>query len=122
LKTFLQKNRNKTIYKMTLKSPRTNNRKKIFTVDETDVQNKIELKTLHFNFTDSFAKELAAFAEIHRNDERKVFKSAWRDNFCTLLTSPPVASSAAVIPECRMRWGDSRLPIPASLATPSTNL
>ena len=64
---------------MTLKSPRTNTRKKIFTVDETDVQTKIELKTLHFNFTDLFAKELAAFAEIHRNDDRKVFKSAWND-------------------------------------------
>ena len=64
---------------MTLKSPRTNTRKKIFTVDETDFQIKIELKTLHFNFTESFAKELAAFAEIHRNDDRKVFKSAWND-------------------------------------------
>jgi hypothetical protein len=64
---------------MTLKSPRTNNRKKIFNVEESDVQSKIELKTLHFNFTESFAKELAHFAEIHRNDDRKVFKSSWND-------------------------------------------
>jgi len=42
-----------------------------------------------------------------------VFKFLCLLNFCTFGTSPSVASSAAVIAECRMRWGDICFLIPA---------
>ena len=58
-------------------SPRTNNRKKVFNLGTADVEQKIEIKTLHFNFTEQMTDELAIFADTHKNDDRKTFKSAW---------------------------------------------
>jgi hypothetical protein len=62
------------LHKMT---PRTNNRKKVFNLGTADVEEKIEIKTLHFNFTEQMTQELTVFADTHKNDDRKSFKSAW---------------------------------------------
>ena len=54
---------------------RKNNRTKVFTMPELDQQ--IEIQTLHFNFSEAIITELSYFAEIHRNDKRKDFKESW---------------------------------------------
>lgn len=58
-------------------SPRKNNRKKVFNIGAADVEEKIEIKTLHFNFTEQMTNELAVFADTHKHDDRKTFKLAW---------------------------------------------
>jgi len=60
-------------------SLRTNNRKKVFNLGAADVDQKIEIKTLHFNFTEQMTHELAIFADTHKNDDRKSFKAAWSE-------------------------------------------
>jgi len=54
---------------------RKNNRTKVFTMPDLD--QKIEIQTLHFNFSEAIITELSYFAEIHRNDKRKAFKESW---------------------------------------------
>jgi len=78
LKTFLGYNLESKIIKHLHKmSPRTNNRKKVFNLGTADVDEKIEIKTLHFNFTEQMTTELAVFADTHKHDDRKTFKTAW---------------------------------------------
>ena len=58
-------------------TPRKNNRTKVFTVGNDDITKKIEIQTLHFNFSETIVTKLSNFAEIHRNDDRKIFKESW---------------------------------------------
>ena len=54
---------------------RKNTRTKVFTMPDLD--QRIEIQTLHFNFSEEIIIELSYFAEIHRNDKRKDFKESW---------------------------------------------
>lgn len=56
---------------------RKNNRTKVFTVGNDDITKKIEIQTLHFNFSDTIVDNLSNFAKIHCNDDRKMFKESW---------------------------------------------
>ena len=56
---------------------RKNNRTKVFTIRNDDITKKIEIQTLHFNFSETIVTKLSTFADIHRNDDRKMFKESW---------------------------------------------
>lgn len=60
----------------------TETRAKTFEEAENATSNtetpEIKLQTFHYNFTEEIAERFMYFATLHRYDDRKVFKDAWK--------------------------------------------